>query len=195
MNILTCFKDVVGIFDLPFSVQQNDELKHRALEIQALFPRLANWYCKTYTTAHSGYNMFEDLKFASLIKKITESVNLFSQQFDIQTQATCNDAWINIANPSDYQEFHCHPRRHFSAVYYIFAKPNSGNIIFGNPRLFSDTFGFPKTDTNELNTLSFYVRPLQSRLVVFRSNMTHMVAANESNDIRISASFNFSLQD
>lgn len=194
MNLITCFQEIVGDFYLPFSKEENELFASRALELKDKFPMEANWLCNTYSTLNSGYSLFNDPLFSRLIDECGRAVKAFAVQFDVKTPIVCKDAWLNVAEPGGFQEFHNHSNSHFSAVYYICAKPNSGKLVFKNHATFSDMFPLPRFDTNKYNYSYYYFQPVASRLLVFRSNLQHMVALNKSLEPRIGVSFNYVVQ-
>lgn len=191
MNLVTCFQEVVGDFLLPFSEEDNFEFAKRALEIQKTVPSKISWFCNTYSTLDSTYSLKDDPVFSKLVSEVLICASQFSEKFDIKPCLELTDAWLNVAEPGAFQEFHNHSKSHFSAVYYIQAELTSGNIIFKSHSGFDDMFGLPKVDTNQYNFSHYYFNPVPSRLLVFRSNLQHMVGLNKSSTSRIGASFNF----
>jgi len=108
----------------------------------------------------------------------------------------CNDFWFNIAEPGTFQEYHQHPNNHFSVVYYVDAEENAGNIIFKSFESISDTHTIPskndKFDAPGSRKTCFY-KPIPGRLLIFRSNLLHMVEKNMSGKDRISIAANYEM--
>ena len=91
---------------------------------------------------------------------------------------------------------HDHPNCLFSGVYYIKTPENCGHLKLEDPRPGRQLVmpvqkegPLPKEYWREV-----HYKPIAGRLIMFPFWLNHMVEANESNDIRISVSFNF-LQD
>jgi len=101
--------------------------------------------------------------------------------------------WANINPPGALNRPHLHPNSHFSGVYYIKAPKNSGQIVFNEPRSGAHMVMPSRKEGQPPSHLWREVRvdPLEGRIVMFPSWLWHCVEPNESNDIRISVSFNF----
>ena len=93
------------------------------------------------------------------------------------------------------QEFHIHPNHHFSLVYYVSVNDNSGNIIFRSPESATDMFMLPSGNETLASMKTVSIKPEVGTLLIFRSNLLHMVEKNKSNQPRVSISFNVSLSD
>jgi uncharacterized protein (TIGR02466 family) len=101
--------------------------------------------------------------------------------------------WANINPPGGYNRPHVHPNSHFSGVYYIKAPKNSGQIVFNEPRATAHMVMPRRKEGKPPSHLWREVRvdPLEGRIIMFPAWLWHGVEPNESNDIRISVSFNF----
>jgi uncharacterized protein (TIGR02466 family) len=108
--------------------------------------------------------------------------------------------WANINYSGGYNRPHVHPNCLFSGVYYVKTQPNCGNLVINDPRP-GVQLKMPKTKVSIDNTDMFrmprelwreaHIQPIQGRLIMFPSWLWHCVETNNSNDIRISVSFNF----
>jgi uncharacterized protein (TIGR02466 family) len=129
-----------------------------------------------------------------LIKLVTNHVLNFSQSFGIKTRdIECTGFWYNVASTGNYQEYHVHPENHFSVVYYVQTPKDCGRIVLASPNG-SSVFDMKPLPISEYNRNSFatcFYDPIESLLLVFRSNIPHMVETNKSNEDRISISMNF----
>lgn len=154
-----------------------------------------DWNCDTYNSLNSNYNILDDLTFKPLIEFVTEKVWLFSEKFGIdkneKRNLICSDAWFNISKPENYQEYHVHVRSHFSAVFYLKMPKNSGNIVFRRPGSFGDMFTLDTEVFPPESCQTYIITPEVNQLLIFRSNLFHMVTKNKSNDERISIAMNF----
>ena len=88
---------------------------------------------------------------------------------------------------------HQHPNSLWSGIYYIKAPKGSGHLKVDDPRS-SAAMCRPKQKDGE-KPLRLYrethYEPIAGRCIMFPAWLTHCVDPNESNDIRISVSFNF----
>ena len=108
-------------------------------------------------------------------------------------------AWVNINKNGDYNLKHNHPTSDLSGVLWIKSQKDCGNIIFESPRSFathqeidSYTEDFKK---NNNYFHSFHFNPIAGRMLVFPSHLEHHVDFNQSQEDRISVSFNIRLQE
>jgi uncharacterized protein (TIGR02466 family) len=182
--------------------EQNEYLERKAYSLKFSRPVVSTqWNCDTYNTLDL-YNPTSDRDSIvnGLIDLCRDRVYDFSKEFGISKnieQLVCTDFWFNIAQPGNYQECHQHPNSHFSLVYYIKVSDNCGNIVFKSPTAFSDMFPLSINSKN-LNKNSYpacWYTPEESVLLIFRSNLVHMVEKNLSSTDRISVSMNFKFKD
>ena len=107
-------------------------------------------------------------------------------------------AWININPPEAFNLKHNHPTSDLSGVLWIKSQKDCGNIIFDSPRSFAthQEIECYNEDFKENNNYfhSFSFNPIAGRLIVFPSHLEHHVDFNESEEDRISVSFNIRLQ-
>ena len=108
------------------------------------------------------------------------------------------EGWMNINRPGDFNVKHNHPRSHLSGVLWIKVPKNSGSIMFHSPEIFNrfqeldcytDEFCY---DSNCYMTHDF--TPSEGKILIFPSSLEHEVKKNESNEDRISYSFNLVLK-
>ena len=88
---------------------------------------------------------------------------------------------------------HQHPNSLWSGVYYVKAPENSGDLKIDDPRA-SASMIRPKQKEGKLPSRLFRetnYKPIAGRCIMFPSWLVHCVDPNESNDTRISVSFNF----
>lgn len=181
---------------------KNYYLEKKAYSLKLGKPIVATeWNCDTYNTLNL-YNPFNDNDsiVKDLISLCKDRVYDFSKEFGIFRKIDdliCTDFWFNIAQPGNYQECHQHPNSHFSLVYYVSVDANCGNIVFKSPTAFSDMFPLSIHSKN-LNNNSYPAccyTPAESLLLIFRSNLVHMVEKNHSHKDRISVTMNFKFKD
>ena len=108
-------------------------------------------------------------------------------------------AWANINGKGDYNKEHNHPDCHLAGVLWVKAPENSGDIKFLAPQDFQ-TFLEIESYTEEFKESCNYYHaytypPKEGSLLIFPSHLSHLVEENESNDDRISFSFNIKLRD
>jgi uncharacterized protein (TIGR02466 family) len=150
-----------------------------------------DWRCNVYTTFEK-YNLIGDNDFLNLISKINFHINNFAKSFGSKFEYTCSQGWFNTYNKNQYQEFHYHPGYTFSAVYYLSAPEGSGKIAFNSP-LLPDMMPIKNIINEKENALALQVceyPAIENRLIIFRSNLQHMVTQGTNESDRISLAFN-----
>lgn len=171
--------------------EMNTSFTKRAYEIQAEYPdSKSRWHCDTYNTQNI-YNLVNDRMFNSLIETCKQEVQNFASEFGVTAPVKCAEAWLNIAKTNQYQEYHVHPGRHFSLVYYVKTPVGSGNIRFKAPGSDTDMFLLPIDSFTSASYSNCYYEPEEGTLLIFRSNLQHMVEANKTKSDRISIAMNF----
>ena len=102
----------------------------------------------------------------------------------------------NINPPGGYNQPHVHPNSLFSGVYYVKVPVNSGQLICNDPRPGIQTCMPTRKKGQPPKHLwrEIHIQPKENRAVMFHSWLWHNVQPNQSNEDRISISFNF-LQD
>ena len=142
---------------------------------------------------HSETNMHEMPQFKSLVDE------LFKMQFEIfkeewlDREPRLGNMWANINPPGGYNRPHIHANSLFSGVYYIKAPANSGKLVCNDPRPGVQTVMPTRKKGQPPKHLwrEVHLEPKVNRIIMFPSWLWHCVEPNESNDIRISVSFNF----
>jgi len=145
---------------------------------------------------HSQTNMHEIPQFKLLVDE------LFKMQYQIykaewlDRKPKIGNMWANINYPGGYNRPHIHPNSLFSGVYYVKTPPNCGKIVFNDPRPGIQTNMPTRVKGQPPNHLwrEVHLDTIEGRIIMFPSWLWHCVEPNESNDIRISVSFNF-IQD
>jgi uncharacterized protein (TIGR02466 family) len=177
----------------------NDYLSQKAYALRDKYPDPKHdWYCNTYSTI-MNYSYEEDNDFVvnKLIENCLLHVDKLGKKFNVSNKykLECHGMWFNVASPGSYLETHVHQNSHFSLVYYVKTKDKCGNLLLRKLDHLSDMYPLPIDNTNVTNnplTHSFvWYKPEDSMVIVFRSNVPHLVQVNKSNEDRISISMNF----
>ena len=143
---------------------------------------------------HSTTEMHQIPVFKPLVDELFKMQMEIYREELLSREPIIGNMWANINPPGGYNRPHIHPNSHFSGVYYIKAPQNSGEIVFNDPR--SAAHMVMPERVKDIKPPSHLwrevrVNPLEGRMLMFPSWLWHCVEPNESNDIRISVSFNF----
>lgn len=142
---------------------------------------------------HSTPDMYEKEEYKELVNLLYRAQMTIYQQEHLDSEAVLGGMWANINPPGGMNRAHVHPNSLWSGVYYVKASKNSGMLRIDDPRSVSAMSrprmkeGVPPSRL--WRELSY--EPVPGKLIMFPSWLSHSVDPNESNDIRISVSFNF----
>ena len=142
---------------------------------------------------HSKTDMHTKQEYKPLIDELFRmAYEVFNEEF-LDGEPKLGNMWANINPPGGYNKPHIHPNSLFSGVYYVKTPPNSGRLICNDPRPGIQTCmpnrkkgQPPKHLWREVN-----LQPQENRAIMFNSWLWHTVEPNQSNEDRISVSFNF----
>lgn len=193
---ITCmFMDMCYKQHIPELLEQQPQMLQKALSVQADVAKVVVWECDTFSSLDSDYDLRADPLFSRLIQITAERVGQFASMYGVAENCTivCKDAWVNVAGPGAFQEMHIHPSSHFSAVYYVEAPEDCGNLFFRSHESVADMFPLPTDTQMPANNKTYWHKPQTGTLIIFRSNLPHMVAKNNSGAARVSVAMNFTV--
>ena len=142
---------------------------------------------------HSTTNMHQIPVFKPLVDELFKmQIQIFQVEW-LESEPIIGNMWANINPPGGMNRAHIHPNSLWSGVYYIKAPENSGQLRVEDPRsvalMVRPRMKEGKPPTRLWREASY--EPKAGRLIMFPSWLNHCVDPNNSNDIRISVSFNF----
>ena len=122
-------------------------------------------------------------------KAFSEIFSLYSFE---EGEIKIANSWININPKNSYNLQHNHVGSLFSAVYYVQAEEDMGDIVFVNP---CPTIGhhlsfFDFKKKSPINSETWTLKPETGQLIVFPSWMEHYVLPNMTDKDRISIAIN-----
>lgn len=96
--------------------------------------------------------------------------------------------WINVMPPGAYHRIHTHPNTNLSGVIYLQAPEGSGDLYIPSP--------YDNGIDTIIKTVPDYVlKPEVRQVYLFPSSLPHSVSRNESDEDRVSISFNLKLKN
>ena len=142
---------------------------------------------------HSTTNMNKKEEYNPLTRELFIMQEEIYQKEKLSRKPVCGNMWANINGPGNFNRPHIHPNSLFSGVYWIKTPQKSGNLMVYDPRP-----GVQLTMPNRKEGKwspelwrEVHYEPKAGRCIMFPSWLWHEVKSNESNDTRISVSFNF----
>ena len=142
---------------------------------------------------HSQTNMNTKPEYKPLVDELFRMVHqVFKEEF-LDARPALGNMWANINPPGGYNKAHVHPNAVFSGVYYVKTPANCGRLVCNDPR--------PGIQTCMPNRIKgqppkhlwreVHLQPQENRALIFPAWLWHTVEPNQSNEPRISVSFNF----
>jgi len=129
-----------------------------------------------------------------LLINIISNIPSFKKNIDIKC-----DAWVNINPVESYNVKHCHPNCDIAGVLWIKIPKNSGDITFISPYdflSFTEMHSYNEEFKKKTNYYHNYTyTPQEGAVVMFPAHLQHKVDKNESDQDRISVSFNIKLMN
>jgi uncharacterized protein (TIGR02466 family) len=151
---------------------------------------------------YTSYASLDDLprrfpEFARLKKLLDREAGRFAQAsyWDLEGFALRLDAlWVNILTAGGQHSGHIHPGSVISGTYYVSTPEGAGQIRFEDPRL-GLMMAAPQliSEVPDEFRRFVYVQPVQGSCLLWESWLRHEVMPGNSQDARISVSFNYGL--
>ena len=142
---------------------------------------------------HSGIHMHELPEYKKLVDMLYACQKTIYDQEHLDSEPVIGNMWANINPPGGMNRAHQHPNSLWSGVYWIKTPKNCGDLKIDDPRS-SAAMCRPRQKPGEMPARLYretHYKPIAGRCIMFPSWLMHCVDPNESNDIRISVSFNF----
>ena len=146
-----------------------------------------------YKGWHSQTDMQTKAEYKPLVDElVTMCKEIFKEEW-LDREPMLGNMWANINPKEGLNQPHVHPNCLFSGVYYVKSNPQAGRLKIYDPRAGVQIImpvrkkgQLPKHLWRDVN-----IDPIPGRIIMFPAWLWHAVEPNESNDIRISVSFNF----
>ncbi|SHI04259.1 2OG-Fe(II) oxygenase family protein [Marivita hallyeonensis] len=170
-----------------FSIAQDDEAGQDWCEEQG-YP------------GYTSYASLTDLPwrfpiFADLVKSLDAHVAAFATdlEFDLDGRAlVLEDLWINILPEGGFHSAHIHPHSVISGTSYVSMPEGASALKLEDPRHAMMMAAPPRIkDAREEMRNFIYVSPAVGDVLLWESWLRHEVVMNQSEDERVSVSFNY----
>ena len=142
---------------------------------------------------HSQTDMQTKSEYKPLVDQLFLAMNQVWTDQHLDREAKLGNMWANINPPGGSNHPHVHPNSLYSGAYYIKSPPHCGRIKLYDPRPGIQLIMPVRKSGDPGRALwrDVNLDPVPGRIIIFPAWMWHAVEPNESNDIRISVSFNF----
>ena len=142
---------------------------------------------------HSTTDMDRKPEYQRLVQGLFEAQNKIYEEEHLTSEPFLGGMWANVNPKGGMNRAHQHPNSLWSGVYWIKTPKNCGQLKIDDPRSAACMTRPRQKDVNKPDRLwrETHYDPIAGRCIMFPSWLMHCVDPNESNDIRISVSFNF----
>ena len=142
---------------------------------------------------HSTSDMADYPEYKELVDILFQAQRDIYKEEHLDSEPFLGNMWANINPPGGYNRTHIHPNSLWSGVYYVKTPKNCGHLKLEDPRSVA-LMTRPRQVLGEQPQRLWrevHYEPVAGRLIMFPAWLNHCVDPNQSNEIRISVSFNF----
>ena len=181
MNITNLFPTAVGFSKL------DRDLTQQELDFiigQVRYPNEGN-------TTSENRKLLKSVELTEIREFIEDAMleyfkSVHAPQFDVTPYIT--QSWSNYTDKGQYHHKHAHPNSIISGVFYPQANKETDRIYFYKDGY--ERIKIPTENWNHWNSESWWFDVGAGDLIIFPSNLTHMVQTKQGDGTRISISFN-----
>ena len=142
-------------------------------------------------TTSINNNLFESAELAEIARFCEESLQqyfkeVYAPKHDVIPYIT--QSWANYTKKGQWHHKHEHPNSFISGVFYVQAQKDIDKIYFYKNGY--QQIKLPTDNYNLYNSDSWWLGVETGQLILFPSHLTHMVQTVETDETRISISFN-----
>ena len=169
-----------------FAAPINRTVRDSLHEINPRLPELAPG--DSWQSDHQLHTLDEFRELVSRIMRSTGTILKFLKIGYEEIELT--GCWANVTARGASHAMHSHPNNFLSGVYYVQTWPGADTINFHDPRPQAGVVRPPVTELTGQNVDQVVIKVTNGTLLMFPSYLTHSVAPSESDEQRISVSFN-----
>ena len=157
------------------------------------FSNMGGWQSKP-TYMYQSYKEYDNILFSTVSKTIK---SYFSDNV-MDKEIIFEGLWMNINKKGDYNSTHDHPNCHMAGAFWINSPEGCGNFECQSPHSYNCgqeinvyTSDF-REKTNSYGSYGFL--PIEGSIMLFPASLNHRVTPNQSDEDRISSSFNLTFR-
>jgi uncharacterized protein (TIGR02466 family) len=208
MPIETWFPLAIYYADLEDASAHQQKLEEVVLQLEREGAERRNYPEMAWTgDLHGVAQIHTDPRFRWIVEQVEWHTTIYLQELGIDLSKVdlyIQRAWPIVSRPEQEVGSHCHNTAHVSAVYYI-KVPRSDDYDPGSLVFFDDArmnevcpgLGSENTDIvaddNYFNQLQIAYEPVAGRLMLFPAKQRHAVTMNQTEELRVSLSFDIVL--
>jgi uncharacterized protein (TIGR02466 family) len=170
----------------------SNELKRTSVKLTEIDGAGKKWSKKNYpngytsygslTRLHEQFSVFEQLK-----KKLDVDVARFAKTSEMKFETgslQLSSLWVNVMPKDCYHAFHLHPLSVISGTYYVSVPQGTSPLRIEDPRASLMMAAPPRRSQIDLHAKN-------GDVILFESWLRHEVPPHQSEEARISVSFNY----
>ena len=168
----------------------NHELAQNIFNWSAQDPGVNKTNVKSW---HSTTDMASKPEYHPLVDELMIMCkDVFKEEW-LDREPVLGNMWANINPKEGMNQPHIHPNSLFSGVYYVKSNPQAGRLKIYDPRPGAQIVMPNRREGQPPKHLwrDANIDPIPGRIIMFPAWLWHSVEPNQSNDLRISVSFNF----
>ena len=166
------------------NIQQNIEKSLKTID----FSMISGWGKTNYLSTNNFQDdIIEKYDIKPLFDEIKRHIELYRKEIGNNSPKLdfSMTSWFTKCEKDNFAHLHNHGTADISGVYYYKTNGDDGNLYFHTPNPFLDTNDFYMHLGNQWEH-----KPFDGKLILFPSWLMHGVRANQTNNTRISLSFN-----
>ena len=139
----------------------------------------------------TDYNILKTAELKSIKQFLNSSLQIYLEKIicpRYKTTLYITESWVNFTQPGGHHHIHRHQNSIVSGVLYISAEAGKDKISFSKET--HQVIYIAPSEFNAWNTQSWRVGVETGQLILFPSEVAHMVEPVIGNNMRISLSFN-----
>jgi len=186
-------------YNMIHNVEEVQKELFQIMENISFHKSVASGWDKNTGSFSDGYNenenFLEKYKPLLFLNELQKNLALYFEDLKF-CPIKCNvdiiikESWLTKLKKNEYHHQHLHPNSELSGVYYVKANCNHGNLSFTPPSLALDASRVFAGRTNNVD-----YKPEVGKLILWPSLVEHHVVSNQTDEDRISLSFNIVLRD
>ena len=159
---------------------QAEDYFDRILELYAQEPSVSK------SNSGGAWQSRDDLHEDPIFREFVKNILLKSIASNILkdygiTEFKLQSMWANVNGKHSFNHHHTH-EGYLSGVFYLRVPQNSGRLVFTNPAI--------RSERHPIRTNNYPIQPQPLACIIFPSWLEHYVETNQSDDTRVSISFN-----
>jgi len=126
---------------------------------------------------------------------LKESIKKGLDAFEVKAKKIwISSAWVNENKKGNYNILHVHPGASFVGNYYSIVPENSGDISFYRNDVSISMQAYPSLFSTTDSFCYYSLTPKSNLFMIFPAHLQHEVKPNNSDESRISLSFNINVE-